>query len=82
MIHNRPLAWQDSPVPLTMLKSYRLEGTTADGQTIVLYEAENNYHRRNLIELDAEVTALRLIPLTTWGAEDAHIFSFDAAEKV
>lgn len=82
MPHNRPLDWPDSYVPKTMLKSYRLEGVTADGRTIVLHEEENNYQRRNFIELDAEITALRLTPLSTWGAEDAHIFSFDAAEKL
>lgn len=81
MIHNRPLAWVDSCVPKTMLKAYRLEGVTPAGETVTLYETDLNHQRLNFVELDAEVTALRLIPLATWGAEDCHIFSFDVAEK-
>ncbi len=81
MIHNRPLAWEDSYVPKTMLKAYRLEGTAPNSDHVTLYEATNNYQRRNFIEIDRELTSITLIPLATWGAEDAHIFSFDAAEQ-
>lgn len=80
MIHNRPLAWEDSHVPTTMLKAFRLEGTTPEGETVVLAELSNNYQRRVFIEIDRELTSVSLIPLETWGAPDAHIFSFDAAE--
>lgn len=81
MIHNRHLAWVDSYVPQTLLKGYRLEGTTPDGQTAVLYETDCNHQRRNFVEIDRELTSVTLIPLSTWGAADCHIFSFDAAER-
>ncbi|MBQ2957017.1 MAG: FAD-dependent oxidoreductase [Clostridia bacterium] len=82
MIHNRPLDWADSYVPKTMVKAYRLEGVTPSGETILLYETANNYQRRNFVELNCELKSVTLIPLSTWGADDAHIFSFDIAERV
>ncbi len=81
MIHNRPLAWEDSHVPATMLKEYRIEGVTPEGETIILAEASNNYQRRVFHEIGRTLTSVTLIPLRTWGAPDAHIFSFDTAEK-
>ena len=79
MIHNRPLHRPDSYVPRTMLRAYRLQGITPAGETVLLYEAENNYQRLNCIEMDCEVTSISMIPLATWGAEDCHLFSFDIA---
>ncbi len=81
MIHNRPLAWVDSCVPKTMLKAYRLEGRTEDGAEVVLYETQNNYQRRNFVTVGQTLTEITLIPLAAWGAENAHIFSFDCAEE-
>ena len=81
MIHNRPLAWEDSHVPTTILKAFRIEGTTPLGETITVFETSSNYQRRIFIEANCELTSVSLIPLAAWGAPDAHIFSFDAAEK-
>jgi len=80
MIHNRPLAWEDSYVPRTMTMAYRIEGTTPEGETVVLYETDRNHQRRCFIEIGRELTSVTLVPLATWGAEDCHLFSFDAAE--
>ena len=81
MLNNRPLSFQNTPVPVTMLKGYRLEGVTPDRETVVLYETANNYQRLNFIDIDRPLTALSLIPLSTWGKEACHLFSFDVSEK-
>ena len=60
-----------------MVRAYRLEGVRADGTVVPLYETANNYHRRNHVPLSGSYRAIRLIPLSTWGAQDAHVFSFD-----
>jgi len=77
MMANRPLNMPDFTVPETMVKAYRLEGVQADGTVVTLHEAANNYHRRNHVPLTGSYRAIRLIPLRTWGAQDAHVFSFD-----
>ena len=77
MIHNRPWHWPDSHVPKTLLRAYRLEGTTPDGETITLHETRNNHQRLNFIGIDRELTSVTLIPLSGWGADKCHIFSFD-----
>ncbi len=77
MLHNRPLAWKDTYVPATMTKAYRIEGIRADGSTVLLHEATNNYKRLNQIAVQARVKGVRFIPLATWGSHTAHVFSFD-----
>jgi len=70
----------DSPVmhlPLTLCRSYRLEGLTADGAWEVLAEENENRRRLVLIPVDRMLKAIRLIPLSTWGENrQTGLFSF------
>lgn len=77
IIHHRPLDWQDSFVPPTMVKAFRVEGVGANGSVTTLYEETNNYFRLRKIPLRAEVVQLRFIPLETWGHDRCHVFSLD-----
>jgi hypothetical protein len=72
-----PLVQPNYKVPATLLKSYRLEGISADGSVKTLTVKEN--HQRFVRHaVDWQVSILRLIPLSTNGAEKAHIFGFEA----
>ena len=77
MLCNKPLNMCDFPVPPVMTRAYRIEGVTEKGETRILFETDNNYQRLNRVPINGTYTALRLIPLETWGSEDVHIFSFD-----
>ncbi len=77
MLCNRPLGMPDFYVPRTMTKGYRIEGVKENGDVSVLYETQSAYQRLAQISLSGSFRAVRLIPTETWGAEDAHIFSFD-----
>ncbi len=77
MIHNRPLDWPDSYVPQTLVKAYRIEAELPDGSVRVLAEETNNYQRLRRHTADVEAVAIRFVPLTTWGAEDCHLFALD-----
>lgn len=77
MLHNRPLDWPDAYVPTTLLRSFRIEGIRPDGTTETLYESQDNHRRLISVPADGIYTAVRLVPLATWGDPLARIFSFD-----
>ena len=77
MLHNRPLGWPDAYVPTTLLRSFRIEGIRPDGTAATLLDAQDNHRRLITLEVDGVYTAIRLIPLTTWGDAAARVFSFD-----
>jgi len=76
MLSNRPYHMPDFYVPTTMTKAFRIEGKV-NGEWTVLYANDNAYQRLSAIPLNARCSAVRLVPTATWGAADAHIFSFD-----
>ncbi|MBQ7189857.1 MAG: FAD-dependent oxidoreductase [Kiritimatiellae bacterium] len=72
--------------PRCLLKSFKIEALAADGTWKTVYETTNNHQRLIRKAIDVETTAIRLIPLSTWGSERlnntydsavAHIFAFD-----
>lgn len=73
MICNRPLGLPDAFVPPQMVRGYRIE----DENGRVLFETQENHRRLNVVSLDAQVKALRFIPTSTWGAEEAHLFALE-----
>ena len=77
MLHNRPLGWPDAYVPTTLLRSFRIEGIRPDGTAETLFSAQDNHRRLISVPVDGVYTAVRLLPLTTWGDEAARVFSFD-----
>ena len=79
MIHNRSLAWPDAYVPKTLVKAYRIEAL-ADGEWKPLIEVSDNHQRLRIHPVQVETQALRLTPLSTWGAEACHLFALDVEE--
>ena len=77
MMHNRPLHWQDAYVPKTMVRSFRVEGIEPDGTIRVLAEETNNYQRLRRYAAEGVYTAVRLIPLETWGDARCRLFAFE-----
>lgn len=71
-ICNRPLDLKGYTFPSTVTKEFVL---TADGETV--YTARCNHQRLVKINVGRTVSELVLKPLATFGAEKAHIFSFD-----
>lgn len=71
-ICNRPLYMQGYTFPATVTKAFVL---IADGE--VIHSAKANDQRLVRIPVGRTVSQLTLRPLSTYGAETAHIFSFD-----
>ena len=72
--------------PKCLLKSFRIEALDDAGNWITVYETTSNHQRMIRENLDVDTTAVRLVPIGTWGSEElintygsavAHIFSFD-----
>lgn len=66
-------------MPKMMTKGFKVEAKVKN-EWITLYEDTDNYLRLRHIKFDEPVKAkeLRLVVTSTWGAEQAHIFAFDA----
>ena len=77
MIHNRHLSFDGVSVPKTMTKAYKLEAMLENGETVVLANEENNYQRLRTHKADVKAVSLKLTPISSWGSEKCHIFSFD-----
>ncbi len=74
---NRPLDMPYVSLPETLISKYRLEAVAEDGSTVVIADIDENARRLVRHDIGMTVRALRLVPIDTWGAEKAHIFSFD-----
>ena len=77
MMCNKPLNFGDFHVPGSMVRAYRLEAITAAGERLLLAEDDQSHCRRLCVPVNAEISALRLTCLDTWGAEKCRVFSFD-----
>ena len=81
-IHKRPmyatyyLDTQPTRVPQTLVRDFRLALTLAD-QTVRVVEVRDNHQRLVYVPIDAKVLAVRLEPVSTWGAAEARVFGFD-----
>lgn len=78
IIHNRPLDWEDSFVPPTMVKAFRIEGVKENGEKHLLAEEKNNYFRLRHMSLHGSYKEIIFTPIDTWGDELCHVFSLDA----
>ena len=77
MLANRPLNCPDFYVPKTLTRSYRIEGLLESGDWVNIFECADNHRRLNVVHVAGEFRGVRLVPLSTWGSPDFHIFSFD-----
>ena len=64
-------------LPGTMIRAFRIEALSADGVGQTVARVDNNRQRLVRLSVNVETNALRLIPEATWGATEAHVFSFD-----
>lgn len=66
-------------MPKMMAKGFKVEAKVGK-EWVTLYEDDDNYLRLRKISFSEPVKAkeLRLVVTSTWGAEKAHIFAFDA----
>ncbi len=63
-------------LPETLIKEYKIEGTTSDGSVLTLH-IDNNHQRFVKHSVDWEVTELRFVPISTHGAETFNLFDFE-----
>ena len=63
--------------PKTMVKSFRLEYLSQEGEWKLLEQIDDNIQRLIVIQKEVSAKAVRFIPLSTYGSEKAHIFAFD-----
>lgn len=78
MLHNRPLNWPEGAVPRTLLREFRVEAISPDGTVHTLLHCTDNHQRLIRIPVSGRYASVQLIPLKTWGTEQARVFSFDA----
>jgi len=76
------LAWyplDNEPVgtPTTLVCAFRVESLDGDGNWTVVAREDDNHQRLVRIPTHFEAHAVRFIPEQTWGAEEAHVFSFE-----
>ena len=64
-------------MPETLVRAFRLEALDGQGQWQAVFETAGNHQRLVKVPLDVETRALRLVPLSTWGAPTARLFAFD-----
>ena len=74
----RALADKPRAVPETLVRSFRIDRLDADGAWRREAEVTDNHQRLVRVPLNCRAQGLRLVPLSTWGAPDAHVFAFDA----
>jgi hypothetical protein len=74
---NYPLHSEPVTTPKTIIREFRIEALDENGSWLVIAEENNNYQRLVCIRKSVETTAVRFIPLKTWGSEDVHLFAWD-----
>ncbi len=72
-----PLIQTQRTVPQGLVKSFRIDVCGSDGVWRTVFSESNNYQRLVIVPLDIEATAVRLVPVETWGSETVHVFSWD-----
>jgi len=76
---NYPLSRQHQAVPAALVKAFRAEAQTGDGEWTVIHRTEANHQRLVRFPLAVRTRAIRLVPESTWGAPTAHLFAWDVA---
>ena len=74
----RALADRPRAVPATLVRAFRIDRLDAGGAWKPEAEVTDNHRRLVRVPLNCRARGLRLVPLATWGAPDAHVFAFDA----
>lgn len=80
MMNSYPLQNKNYRLPETIVKDFRVEYEDASGAWVKLAAVEGNYRRLRRLQVDVTTKALRLVPLSTWGAEQVRIFAWEIDE--
>ncbi|MFD2332894.1 FAD-dependent oxidoreductase [Cohnella sp. GCM10020058] len=80
MLNSYPLQSKIYHLPQTIVKDFRVEYEDEYGAWTELAVVSGNYYRLRKLQVDVTTRALRLIPLSTWGAEQMRIFAWDIDE--
>ena len=75
-----PLNAQPTQVATSLLKRFAVYAETAEGDWREVARLDDNHQRLVRLAVDCETTALRFVPLETWGAPLAHVFAWDMQE--
>lgn len=78
MLHNRPLHVPAACVPHTLTRAFRIDILHEDGAWETAYTETNNFQRLVFVSIHQKTSAIRFVPLCTWGAADCHLFALDA----
>jgi len=76
---NYPLVQTKFKLPKTLLRAYRLEGIDESGKKHEIC-VENNHQRFVKHRVDWRVKTVRLVPLSTNGAEEFRVFDFEVKD--
>ncbi len=63
--------------PDSLVRNFRIDALGADGKWKPVCEVEDNFLRLVKVPLNATARGVRLVPLSTWGAELARTFAFE-----
>jgi hypothetical protein len=74
---NYPLKPQTARIPETMTKSFRIDFLDDNNSWQTLCQEDNNYQRLVRTKKSVKTSAVRFIPLMTWGSEIVHLFAWD-----
>ena len=69
----------DAPMglPATLVRDFRIDRLGDDGAWRPEAEVKDNHRRLVRVPLNCRARGVRLVPLSTWGAPDAHVFAFE-----
>jgi hypothetical protein len=77
ILSNFPLDQPPRHVPETMVKAFHIEIQDPDGQWREAAHMEDNHQRLVRLPLNGHAQAVRLIPISTWGATTCKLFAFE-----
>jgi hypothetical protein len=73
---NYPLVQEKFKLPKTLIKEYRIEGESADGECFTISVSDNHQRLvRHIVKW--KVRRLRFIPISTHGCETFRLFDFE-----
>ena len=73
---NYPLVQTKFKLPVTLIREYKIEGVSENGEVREIY-INDNHQRFVKHNVDWRVKTVRFVPLSTFGAEQFRLFSFE-----
>ena len=73
---NIPLVQNKFKLPKTLIREYKIEGISENGDTFKIY-VNDNHQRFVKHSVDWCVKTVRFVPITTFGVEPFRLFDFE-----